>query len=127
MTVKRGAMTPARMKRIWEREGGICWFCTKAVPMRGGDVVRYDHRIPIEIIGHDGDENIFPLHREPCDRLKTLADQAKIAKTRRMGGERGSQSSRREAKGGSSIKSSGFQKGVKRFWPKVQFSKRPKV
>lgn len=23
--IKRGAMTPARMKRIWEREQGICW------------------------------------------------------------------------------------------------------
>lgn len=123
MTVPRGAMTPARMKRIWEREGGICWFCTKPVPQRGGDVVRYDHRIPIEILGHDGDENIYPLHREPCDRLKTLADQAKIAKTRRMGGERGSQTQRRENAGGSKLQGRPFQKGVKRAWGSRPFPK----
>lgn len=122
MGAGRGAMTPARMKRIWEREGGVCWFCTKPVPMRGLGVVTYDHRIPLEIIGHDGDENIYPLHREPCDRLKTAADQAKIAKTRRMAGEKG-QAARRE-KNGPQIKGRGFQNGgPKRAWPKRLFGR----
>lgn len=122
MTEVRKPMTPARMKRIWEREGGICWFCTKPVPMRGGDLVRYDHRIPVEISQDDSDGGIYPIHREPCDRLKTAADQAKIAKTRRMAGERGSQAARRAANGpkmksgpsrwakGRKIESRGFDK-----------------
>ena len=122
MSAARGAMTPARMKRIWEREGGICWFCTQPVPMRGGAVVRYDHRIPVEISQDDSDEGIFPIHREPCDWLKTAADQAKIAKTRRMAGEKG-QAARR-AKNGPQIKSRGFDKGgPKRAWPKRTFGR----
>ena len=120
MSAVRGAMTPARMKRIWEREKGICWFCTKPVPMRGGELVRYDHRIPVEISQDDSDEGIYPIHREPCDRLKTAADQARIAKTRRMAGEKG-QAARRQKRGGSSIKSAGFQKGG----PKRKIPSRP--
>lgn len=108
----RKPMTPARMRRIWEREKGVCWFCTKPVPMRGGDLVRYDHRIPVEISQDDSDGGIYPIHREPCDRLKTAADQAKIAKVRRMGAEKG-QAARR-AKNGSQIKSRGFDKSQTR-------------
>lgn len=103
MTEVRKAMTPARMRRIWEREGGICWLCTQPVPMRGGHLVRYDHRIPVEISQDDSDEGIYPIHREPCDRIKTAADQALIAKVRRQAGEKG-QAARRE-KNGSSFKS----------------------
>lgn len=114
--IVRGAMTPTRMKRIWEREKGVCWFCTQPVPMRGQGVVTYDHRIPLEIIGHDGDENIFPIHRDPCDRIKTAADQAKIAKVRRQSGAKG-QAARR-AKNGPQLQSRGFEKGPKRKWPK---------
>ena len=109
---ERRAMTPARMRRIWEREAGICWFCTKPVPMRGGDLVRYDHRIPVEISQDDSDDGIYPIHREPCDRLKTAADQAKIAKVRRMSGLKG-QAARR-AKNGSQLKSRGFDKSQTR-------------
>lgn len=113
---KRRAMTPARMKRIWEREGGVCWFCTKPVPMRGQGVVTYDHRIPFEIIQHDEDWNIYPIHRDPCDRIKTKADQARIAKVRRQSGAKG-QAARR-AKNGSQLKGRPFEKGPKRAWPK---------
>lgn len=122
--VKRGSMTQARMRRIWEREGGICWFCTKPVPMRGLGIVTYDHRIPFEIIGHDGDENIYPIHRDPCDKLKTAADQAKIAKVRRQSGKKG-QAARR-AKNGSQLKSRGFEKGPKRKIPSRGFDKKPR-
>lgn len=113
----RGRMSAARMARIWERESGVCWICSKPVEARGPGV-RYDHRIPLEIIGHDGDENIYPIHREPCDRIKTAADQAKIAKIRRMAGEKG-QAARR-AKNGSKMKSRPFPKG-KTTWPKRPF------
>ena len=122
MTTVRKPMTPARMKRIWERESGVCWFCTKPVPQRGGDLVRYDHRIPVEISQDDSDDGIYPIHREPCDRLKTAADQAKIAKVRRMSGLKG-QAARR-AKNGSRLKSGGFQKDLtKGFDGKVRTRK----
>lgn len=113
---KRRPMTPARMRRIWEREGGVCWICTKPVAMRGAANVTYDHRIPFEICQHDDDQNIFPIHREPCDRLKTAADQTRIAKTKAMAGETG-QVARRE-KNGPKMKSRPFPKGPKRAWPK---------
>lgn len=119
LTSARKSMTPARMQRIWEREKGICWFCTKPVPMRGGDVVRYDHRIPVEISQDDSDDGIYPIHREPCDRLKTAADQAKIAKTRRMSGEKGQQA--RRQKNGPQLKGRGFDKGG----PKRKIPSRP--
>lgn len=122
----RGAMTPARMKRIWEREKGVCWFCTKPVPMRGQGIVTYDHRVPLEIIGHDGDENIYPIHRDPCDRIKTAADQAKIAKVRRQSGSKGQYARRKrrqeaeEERGmpqrpKQKIASRGFDKGKRPF------------
>lgn len=107
------------MKRIWEREAGICWLCTKPVPMRGGDQVRYDHKIPFEIIQHDEDWNIYPIHRKPCDVLKCAADAALIAKTRRMSGAKG-QAARR-AKNGPQMASRGFQNGG----PKRKIPSRP--
>lgn len=111
-------MHDGRKLRIWEREKGICWFCTKPVPMKGPEVT-YDHRIPLEISHDDSDENIFPIHRDPCDKIKTAADQARIAKTRRMGGEKG-QWARRKAKG-TTLRSAGFKSGIKRKWPKRKF------
>lgn len=120
---RRRPMTPARMRRIWEREGGLCGECRKPVPMRGGDLVRYDHRIPFEVILHDEDWNIFPIHRDPCDILKTARDQGDIARARRR---------RLKAEGNATptrnpIKSRGFDKGgPKRAWAKRPFpSRRP--
>lgn len=80
---ERRAMTPARKRRIWEREHGICWLCTKPVPMEGPEVI-YDHRNVLRISGSDDDGDIFPIHTEPCNRLKTAADKARIAKTNRQ-------------------------------------------
>lgn len=112
---KRGAMTPARMRRIWERERGLCGECGQPVPMRGGSLVRYDHRIPFEICLNDDDANIYPIHRSPCDLIKTARDQADIARARR----------RRLAAAGQKtptrnpIRSRGFAKGgPKTVWPK---------
>lgn len=107
---KRRAMTPARMKRIWEREGGVCWICDKPVPMRGGDLVRYDHRIPFEVCRHDEDWNIFPIHRDPCDLWKTAQDQEDIARARRRRNKAAGIQTRKKAP----IANPGFPKGVKR-------------
>lgn len=86
--------------------------------MRGGDLVRYDHRIPFEVCQHDDDENIYPIHREPCDRIKTARDQADIAKARRR---------RKNHEGTATptknpIRSRGFAQGGPKFkWPKRSF------
>lgn len=79
----RAAMTPARKRRIWEREKGKCWMCGQAVPQAGPDV-RYDHKVPLELGGADADHNLYPLHTTPCDELKTKADRARIDKMRRQ-------------------------------------------
>lgn len=112
---RRRPMTPARMKRIWERERGLCGECGQPVPMRGAHLVRYDHRIPFEICLHDDDANIFPIHRDPCDLAKTKRDQGDIARARRRRlAAQGEKTPTRNP-----IKSRGFQKdGPKRAWPK---------
>jgi 5-methylcytosine-specific restriction endonuclease McrA len=104
----RKAMSDARKRRIWEREGGKCWMCGQVTAMTGPEV-RYDHRIPIELSGSEDDSNVFPLHREPCDRIKTKADAAKIAKMRRLRKKRDP-----DTRKPSVMKSRGFDKTVKR-------------
>jgi hypothetical protein len=110
-------MTAARMKQIWERVGGVCWMCGEVTPMRGAGV-RYDHKLPLEPGGSDEDEQIFPLHTEPCDRIKTAADRQRIDKARRQSREKGPQ---REGRVKPKINSRPFPKGVKRPWPKRGF------
>lgn len=111
----RGPISEARKKRIWEREGGKCWMCGQVTAMTGS-TVRYDHRIPLELSGTDDDSNIFPLHREPCDRIKTKADAAKIAKMRRLRKKRDP-----ETRKPSIMKSKGFDKTLtRRFNGKVE-------
>jgi len=79
----RRAMTPARKARIWKSRKGICWMCNFPVPETGPEV-RYDHKLAIDLGGSDDDENLWPLHREPCDRIKTASDRQKIDKRRRQ-------------------------------------------
>lgn len=89
----RGSMHDARKRRIWARVKGKCWMCGQAVPESGPDV-RYDHKIPIELGGADEDWNIYPLHRQPCDELKTKADRKRIDKMRRQQAKLGPDSER---------------------------------
>lgn len=89
----RGSMSPARKARIWTARHGKCWFCGFEVPKAGPDVV-YDHKIPLELGGSDGDANIYPLHRKPCDELKTKADRRRIDKMRRQQSKLGPDSER---------------------------------
>lgn len=108
---KRRAMTPARKRRIWEREGGICWMCTSPVDQSGPGVV-YDHRGVKEIDGSDADEGIFPIHADPCNKIKTAADLTRIGKTRR-------QAKMGDPKPPSTLKSRGFEKPKDGYrWPK---------
>lgn len=80
---QRKPPSPARMERVWRRENGICWWCGRPVAMRG-PTVRYDHRLALDLGGPETDENLFPLHRDPCDLAKTAEDATAIAKARRL-------------------------------------------
>lgn len=79
----RRAMTPARKARIHAMRDGKCWMCGKPVPVAGPDVI-YDHKMPLELGGTDDNSNVWPLHREPCDKLKTAADRKRIDKAKRL-------------------------------------------
>lgn len=76
-------MHEARKRRIWQREGGVCWVCGQPVEMLG-PTVRYDHRGTLWITQSDADAGIFPIHRAKCDEAKTPQDQRRIAKTKRQ-------------------------------------------
>lgn len=79
----RGAMTPARKRRIWEAHNGLCIECEEDVPMEGPEV-QYDHEIPLALGGSDDDGNIGPMHTRPCHAVKTKRDVARIAKAKRQ-------------------------------------------
>jgi hypothetical protein len=81
-TLRRPVGT-ARKRRCHTRENGKCWMCGKPVEMTG-PTVRYDHKLPLELGGADDDANLYPLHAEPCDRIKTAADRVRIDKARRI-------------------------------------------
>lgn len=80
---KRRAMTPVRRERIWGAARGRCGLCGLPVAAHG-PTVRYDHIIPIWLKGSDADEDIWPLHTDGCDSVKTPADLRQIAKTKRQ-------------------------------------------
>lgn len=83
VVVKRGAMTPARKRRIWEAADGLCEVCGEPVDPSGPNV-RFDHRIDLWTSHDDSDENLRPIHRKVCDEAKTSADLKKISKTKRL-------------------------------------------
>lgn len=103
----RGAMTRARKRRIHEAHNGLCVQCGEPVEMFG-PTVRYDHEIPLELLGSDDDGNIGPIHRSPCDLIKTANDQAAIAKARRL------RKADLEPRQPTRVKSAGFRKDVSR-------------
>lgn len=80
---KRRPMTKARKRRIWEARGGVCVHCEEPVEMYG-PTVRYDHELALELGGSDEDHNIAPIHRSPCDEIKTAQDATRIAEMRRQ-------------------------------------------
>lgn len=79
----RPRLTPARKQRIWERANGVCWLCSQPVP-KAGPGVQYDHRNQRAISADDSDDNLWPMHTEPCHRLKTAADACTRAKVYRV-------------------------------------------
>ncbi len=110
--------TEARKRRVWERENGICWWCDKGVDVTGPRV-RYDHKLALDLGGPETDENLFPLHRDPCDLAKTAEDRVLIDKARRLRKKNLPRDQRPEKKG-PRLKGRPFEKGRK-----VQISSRP--
>lgn len=110
----RGAMTPARKRRLHEAAGGKCRDCGISLPVMGPKVI-YDHLIPRELWEMaDQDSNISPICR-PCDKRKYPKDAADIAKARRL---------RTKAEGElepGKIQSAGFRKDG----PKQKIQSRP--
>ncbi len=80
---KRRPMTPARKARLWGLRGGLCGECGEPTEL-AGPLVQYDHRIPLELLGPDEDENIWPMHARPCHAAKTKREAPLIAKARRL-------------------------------------------
>lgn len=80
---KRRPMTKPRKRRLWEARDGVCVHCGEPVEMYG-PTVRYDHELALELGGSDEDHNIAPIHRSPCDEIKTALDATRIAELRRQ-------------------------------------------
>lgn len=113
----RPSMSKARRARIFEAHGGICYLTgAKIGPDDEWDV---EHVIPWALSFDDSDDNLRPALKDP-HKSKTKGDVARIAKAKAQAGETG-QRARREKRGGSSIKSAGFQKGG----PKRKIPSRP--
>lgn len=114
----RPSMSKARRARIFEAHGGLCELC--GVKIRADEDYDIEHRIPWAVSHDDSDPNLYPAHKA-CHADKTSGrDAGYIAKSKAMAGETG-QWARRQKRGGSSIKSAGFQKGG----PKQKIPSRP--
>lgn len=110
----RRSMTEPRKVRIHAANGGKCWMCGFAVDVTGPSV-EYDHRVSLGLGGHDVDENLSPLHADPCHKLKTRADKASQAKAKRLANPK-------PPKG--TIKSRGFDKGHRKLTSRNDLRKR---
>jgi len=105
---KRPAMTKARRLRLFARDGGVCYLCKRKV--LAGEDYELDHIIPWALAFNDDDDNLRVAHKT-CHRTdKTGDDVARIAKSKRMGGEKG-QWARRQNRGHGLIQSRGFPVG----------------
>ena len=80
---RRGFLGKGRKWRIWKSREGLCAWCMKPVEWIGPNTV-YDHFIPLALGGPDTDDNLRPLHRRPCDAIKTALDVKRIAKAERL-------------------------------------------
>lgn len=117
----RKAIPDAWKRAARERSGGVCaWLgCESKGPFE------YDHALCLALGGKHANDNIQPLCI-PHHKIKTARDVKMIARAKRCAGETG-QRKRREARGGSSMKSRGFQEtpeGYRHQWPKRSFPSR---
>lgn len=73
-----GSRQQARARRVLAQHGGVCHVCGKA----GATMV--DHVVPLSPLadpagvgGRDTEDNLRPIHPEPCHREKTQAEAAR--------------------------------------------------
>lgn len=118
----RPHISDAMKRRVWDRDGGVCYLCGEPVPIDGPSV-EWEHRLPRGLLGEmaDREENLSPAHKA-CHAIKTKADIARIAHAKRQEKlTRPKEPSRRP------IRSRGFQTdGPKRKIQSRPFPKRPK-
>lgn len=101
-------MSKMRRLRIWERDGGVCYWCQRKVAV--GEPWDVEHKQCWALFQDDRDENLGVIHRLGCHYEKTGQDMALIAKSKAMAGETG-QWARRQ-RNGPSLKSGPSK------WPK---------
>lgn len=117
----RKAIPEAWKRDARQRAGGVCAWpgCAVSGPLQ------YDHELALELGGPHANRNIQALCI-PHHKVKTARDMKMIARARRLRGETG-QLSRRQKRGGSSIKGGGFQprpEGHAHAWPSRPFQRK---
>lgn len=110
---KRRPLTRAEFGQLMMDQMGLCGCgCgVKLQPM--GEGVIDEHRVPLALGGSNDLANRH-LFRRPCAKAKTVAgDVQRIAKAKAQAGETG-QRARRQKRGGSTLRSQGFDKSKTR-------------
>lgn len=79
---KRKAMTKARAARIFLREQGRCYLCTRQL-RSGVDTWQIEHPDPLSLGGSDDDADLRVVCT-PCHKAKTADDAAAKAKRDRI-------------------------------------------
>jgi len=74
-------MSAKRRAAVFAAHDGLCHICEGKIGV--GEAWEVEHRIPLEISGDDGDDNLAPAHIA-CHRAKTKGDARTIAKARRV-------------------------------------------
>lgn len=95
---------------ILAQEGRCGCGCGKKLQ---ADRIIDEHVQALDFLGSNALDN-RSLWDVDCSKAKTAVDLKAAAKGKRIRGERGSQRARRERRGGSMLKSRGFQKGLRR-------------
>lgn len=108
----RPSMSKMRRARIWDRDKGICYLCSK--PVQLGELWDADHKLAWALTFDDSDENLAVAHKDGCHQEKTKSDVKRIAKAKRQSGVEGGQYAKR-ARNGPTMKSRPFPKGSRKI------------
>lgn len=80
---KRRYLTQKAKEARWEALQGLCVMCRLPVAHSGPETI-WDHFSALWISGDNSDANFFPIHADPCNKIKTRQDHKTIAKTKRQ-------------------------------------------
>lgn len=86
---EREEIKPEKRKRLSKKDKERllklkprCAICKEII--REGQLIEWDHRVPLELGGKQDDDNWEPLHRDCHKKLKTKSDVQAISKARRI-------------------------------------------